>query len=424
MYIMTLNARQHTLHFKLFSWPARTVLIDGNVAGIGGETGTLSGRNCEGKLFAESVCTFNHKAALRGIEDYLTAAGYPVERIAAIGHRVVHGGEAMTRPVEVDAAVIDSIHAVENLAPSYNSANLAGIFAARAIFPASRQIATFDTSFHQTMPRHACIYPLPYEWYEKNGIRRYGFHGTAHLFLARRAALLLGKEYAQCNLVTVFCGGGISLCAIRNGRSIDTSMGLTPLEGPLMSTRCGDIDPGITLFMMDHEQHTPQEMIDILNSKSGVAGVTGRYYTHRQVVAHAAAGDERCQLALQMEQYRLKKLIGAYLAALNVRADAIVFNCGDSGDWLRIAEGTRGLEQFGVAAADEEARGGFLRGEELFLNAAGGVRLLALPTDEDLIYAEDAAALFSGVSPDPLTYDYSAFCATNSVPDPASSLSL
>lgn len=408
MYILTLNARQQTLHFKLFAWPERTVLIDGNVAGIGGETGTLSGRNGDGGLFVESVCTFNHKAALRSIEDYLAAAGYPTKRIAAIGHRVVHGGEAFTCPVEIDEAVIASIRAVEHLAPQYNGANLAAISAAYEIFPTARQMATFDTAFHQTMPRHASIYPVPYQWYEKHGIRRYGFHGTAHLYLARRAALLLGKEDGECNLVTVFCGGGISLCALRNGRSIDTSMGLTPLEGPLMSTRCGDIDPGITLFVMDHEQHTPQEMIDILNSKSGIAGVTGHYYTHRQVAAHAATGDERCRLALQMEHYRLKKLIGAYLAALEIRADAIVFNCGNESDWLRLAEGTRGLEQFGVAPVDDGARDCFLRQEEGFLNAAGtGVRLLALPSNEDLIYAEDAAALLAGGRHDPHSYDYS-----------------
>lgn len=408
MYILTLNARQQTLHFKLFAWPERTVLIDGTVAGIGGETGTLCGRKSDGGLFVESVCTFNHKAALRSIEDYLTAAGFHADKIAAIGHRVVHGGETFTCPVEIDERVIAAIRAVEHLAPQYNGANLAAIFAASAIFPTARQMATFDTAFHQTMPRHAAIYPVPYPWYKKHGIRRYGFHGTAHLYLARRAAVLLGKKDGECNLVTVFCGGGISLTALRNGRSIDTSMGLTPLEGPLMSTRCGDIDPGITLFVMDHEQHTPQQMIEILNSKSGIAGVTGHYYTHRQVVARAAAGDERCQLALQMEHYRLKKLIGAYLAALEIKADAIVFNCGGESDWLRLAEGTRGLEQFGVAPVDTDAREGFLRGEEGFLNAdKGGVRLLAIPTDEDLVYAEDAAAILAGGSPDPHTYDYS-----------------
>lgn len=408
MYILTLNARQQTLHFKLFSWPERTVLADGHVAGIGGESGMLSARNADGQLCAEPVYTFDHEAALRSVEEYLSAAGYPSAKIAAIGHRVVHGGETFTHPVEINAAVLDAIRAVEYLAPDYNGANLAGILAARELFPDARQVATFDTAFHQNMPPHAAIYALPYEWYEKHGIRRYGFHGTSHLYLARRAAVLLGKDYTECNFVTVFCGVGISLCAIRNGRSIDTSMGLTPLEGPLMSTRCGDIDPGISLFVMDHEQHTPQDMNDILNRKSGIAGITGHYYGHHQLMAQADAGDERCQLALQMEHYRLKKLIGAYLAALGVQADAIVFNCGKKSDWLRLSEGTKGLEGFGVEPPLESAKAGFLRGDESVLNAENSrVRLLAVPTDEDLVYAEDAAALLNGASPDPRSYDYS-----------------
>jgi len=408
MYILTLNTRHQSLHFKLFSWPDRAVLADGHVAGIGGESGTLCARNAEGVLCAESVYTFDHEAALRGVEEYLSSEGYQPAEIAAIGHRVVHGGENFSQPVEIDPAVIDAIHKMEYLAPRYNGANLSGILAAQEIFPKARQVATFDTAFHQTLPPHAAIYPIPYEWYEKHGIRRYGFHGTSHLYLARRAAVLLGKDFTDCNFVTVFCGFGISLSAIRNGRSIDTSMGLTPVEGPLMATRCGDIDPGISLFVMEREKHSPQDMIETLNCKSGIAGITGHYYGHRQLTAHAEAGEARCRLALEMEQYRLKKLIGAYLVALGVQADAIVFNCGSENDWLRFSEGTKGLNCFGVEPAKDEAKAGFLSGEEGFLNDDNSkVRLMAVPTNEDLIFAEDAAAILNGVNPDPSSYDYS-----------------
>jgi acetate kinase len=246
---------------------------------------------------------------------------------------VVHGGEKFTRSVLIDSEVVAAIRETAQLAPLHNGPSLTGIEAAFILLPGIPQVAIFDTAFHQTMPQHAYIYPLPYEWYEKHGVRRYGFHGQSHHYAARRGAELLGLPPERTNLITVHTGNGVSLCAVKGGRSVDTSMGLTPLEGAMMGTRCGDIDAGIPPFIMNEMGLSSTEMDLFLNQKSGLTGVIGRNISRRAASEAADHGDQRCRLALEMEAYRLKKYIGAYIAAVG-KIDAIVFSYGEGWvDW-------------------------------------------------------------------------------------------
>jgi len=247
--------------------------------------------------------------------------------ISAVGHRVVHGGEKFKCSVLIDDSVIKAIEEVQHLAPLHNPPNLAGIRGAKSIMPDIPHVAIFDTAFHQTMPDYAYLYAVPYEWYERFGVRRYGFHGTSHLYVSKRAATMLGKPSKECNIITMHIGNGASHTAIKNGISVDTSMGLTPLEGAVMGTRSGDIDPAIPLFMQQQLGLGPKEMDNMLNKKSGVLGITGKFTDRRDVIACSQAGDKRCSLALEIESYRIKKYIGSYYAVLG-RVDAIVFTAG------------------------------------------------------------------------------------------------
>jgi acetate kinase len=258
------------------------------------------------------------------------------------------------------------------------------------------------------MPEHAYIYPLPYEWYEKHGIRRYGFHGPSHLYLAKRAAVLLGKTAGECSLVTVHIDRGVSLCAIRYGVSVDTSMGLTPLEGAIMGTRCGDIDPGILPFIMQETNLSARDMEGVLNQKSGLCGITGRYIDRRHMQEGALDGDDRCRLALEMEAYRLRKYIGAYLAAAGPM-DAVVFSAGvGATEWLAREQTLAELGCLGIRLDRERNRSASLQGGESIISADGSpVRVLVIPTDEELVFAEDVAAIVDGKHGDHLSCGYS-----------------
>ncbi len=273
----------------------------------------------------------DHKTAVHLIVKILTDETYGVvtdmSQISAVGHRVVHGGEKFACSVLIDDNVLDAIREVQHLAPLHNPPNIAGIEAAQANLPDVPHIAIFDTAFHQTIPELAYTYPVPHQWYTEHGVRRYGFHGTSHLYVSKRAAVLLGKRPENCNLITMHIGNGVSHTAIKNGISVDTSMGLTPLEGAVMGTRCGDIDPAIPAFIMERENLSPKEIDSILNKKSGIYGITGEFTDRRDVIEAAEAGNERCTLALEIEGYRLKKYIGSYCAALG-RLDAVIFTAG------------------------------------------------------------------------------------------------
>lgn len=398
MKILTLNCRSFFISYQLLEWADRSVLARGIVDRVELGDSFLTLERPDRPLQRIDTDCPDHRAAIDLILRTLTDPGQGLlagsGELAAVGHRVVHGGETFARSTFITDQVVEAVHEMEDLAPLHNPPNVTGIRAARELLPAVPQVAVFDTAFHQTMPEFAYIYPLPYEWYERYGIRRYGFHGAAHCYAARRGAALLGREPRECNLVTVHIGTGISICAVRGGASVDTSMGLTPLEGTMMGTRCGDIDPGIVPFMMQEQEFTARDMDRILNQKSGAAGITGTRLERPDYLAQAAAGDERCLLAAEMEAYRLKKYLGAYAAALG-RLDALVFSAGTgAGEWLIREKALAGMELFGIALDREKNRGVRGADREACIGAAGGrVAVYVIPTEEEMVLAEEVAAL-------------------------------
>jgi acetate kinase len=306
---------------------------------------------------------------------------------------VVHGGEKFTSSVEIDDAVLDSIEQVAHLAPLHNPPNLAGIRAAMQALPEARQVACFDTAFHATIPAVAYTYALPYELYETQGVRRYGFHGTSHSYVARRAASMLGRENHQFNCITCHLGNGSSITAVREGQSIDTSMGLTPLEGLVMGTRCGDIDPAILFYLVQNGAEF-SSLNDLCNKKSGVLGISGLSNDMRTLIEHAEGGHERAQLAIDVFCYRIKKYLGAYFAAIG-RVDAIVFTGGIGENAALVREKScEGLESLGIKL--DRQRNEQTSSEERRIEADdSNVALLVIPTDEEGVIAADTYRLAS-----------------------------
>jgi acetate kinase len=330
-----------------------------------------------------------------------------MDEISAVGHRVVHGGEKFTRSVAIDKDVLDAIKSVQHLAPLHNPPNISGIEAAQTVLPDVPHIAILDTAFHQTMPDYAYTYPLPYEWYQEYGVRRYGFHGTSHLYVSKRAALKLGKPLSESKIITLHIGNGVSHSAIKNGASVDTSMGLTPLEGAMMGTRCGDIDPAIPPFLMDQEGFNPREIDSLLNKKSGILGITGRYTDRRDVIENAQKGDYRCKLALDIEAYRIKKYIGAYAAALG-GVDAVVFTAGVGENAGIIREmALEGLEFMGIDLDREKNLKTFSKhGESEITTPDSAVKVFVIPTNEELVFVEDVVAIMNDTYTSHLEFAY------------------
>jgi acetate kinase len=366
-----------------------------------------------------------HKEAIDVVLATLTGSEAGViadaAEISAVAHRVVHGGEELNRSVLIDERVLQVLRGYISLAPLHNPPNVAGIEAARALLPEAPHVAVFDTAFHYTLPDYAYIYALPYEWYREKGVRRYGFHGTSHLYVSRRAAALLGKKPAEVNVITLHLGNGASACAVRGGVSVDTSMGFTPLEGLVMGTRSGDIDAAIPFQLMADLRLEPQEIYSRLNRRSGVLGVTGKYADRRDVLAHrspeATAEDEgatepgspyRCKLALEVECYRIKKYIGAYAAALG-RVDAVAFTAGVGENSPEVRElSVRGLQGLGIIL-DAEKNAAAPRGMEADVAAASSTtRVFVIPTDEERVFIEDTMALLAGTYdlPDRFVYSF------------------
>ncbi|KAB0668272.1 acetate kinase [Oryzomonas sagensis] len=412
MNILTLSCRTHSIKFHLFTWGGESLLAAGDVkrVGLGGTSISLkvTGRENE----TREVEFVDHRGAvsliLAILDDPRHGIGEEAVQIGAVGHRVAHGGEQFRHSVVIDDQVLEAIRDLQQLAPLHNAANIAGIEAAAELLPHIPHVAIFDTAFHVTMPDFAYIYPLPYEWYKKFGVRRYGFHGPSHIYLSRRAAMLLGKRAAACNLITIHIEKGVSLCAIKNGVSIDTSMGLTPLEGAVMETRSGDFDAGITPFIMQQLNLSAREIESILNQKSGMLGITGLNTDRRHILEAASTGHARCKLALKMEAYRLKKYIGAYLAAVGP-LDAVVFTTGvGEWEWLARELTLEGLECFGILPDPERNRAARSEREEALITAdASPVKVFVMPTDEELVFAQDVTAILAGEYSDHQHYDYS-----------------
>jgi len=360
----------------------------------------LAGGMIERIGLLDSSCP-DHHTALGQIVKALTEGDKPVlkdlSEISAVGHRVVHGGEKFKSSVLINDEVLEAIRSVQDLAPLHNPPNIAGIESAKAVMPNIPHIAVFDTAFHQTMPEHSYIYPVPYEWYGMYGVRRYGFHGTSHLYVSRRAAVLLGKKPSETNLITMHIGNGVSITAVKNGISVDTSMGLTPMEGAVMGTRCGDIDPSIILFMIEKEGFYAEEIDTILNKKSGLLGITGKYMDRRDVEKAALGGDPRAQLAIEIEAYRLKKYIGTYAAVLGT-VDALVFTAGAGElNWKLREKVLEGLEGFGVKLDKKKNETTISRDQETLISTDDSrIKIYVIPTDEEIVFIEDVVAILEG----------------------------
>ena len=412
MDILALNCGSSSVKYQLFNWSTKEVIAKGMVERvIIGDSFILHEVPGRETYRNESDCP-DHQVAIDLIIKTLTDPVHGVlediNQISAIGHRVVHGGEKFTRSVLIDEQVLDAVKEVQHLAPLHNPPNISGIEAAQQLLPNVPQVAIFDTAFHQTMPEHAYVYPVPYEWYEMHGVRRYGFHGTSHLYVSKRAAVLLGKKPSECNLITMHIGNGVSHCAIKGGVSVDTTMGLTPLEGAMMGTRCGDIDPAIPAFMMQKENLSAKEIDSILNKKSGVLGVTGRFTDRRDVIEQAQGGDDRCRLALEIEAYRLKKYVGSFMAAIG-KLDAVVFTAGvGEMGWLIREKAIEGLEHMGIHLDKERNRGAMTRKRESLITTDDSpVKVFVIPTDEELVFTEDVAAILAGTYTDHMKFEYS-----------------
>ena len=393
MKILVLNCGSSSVKFQLLEMKGEQVIARGIVERIGQPGASFSYTNgMEIRLDAEVA---DHDAAIALIFELLLHQEHGVlggmEEIDGIGHRVVHGAERFTDSVLISAEVINAVRDCSQFAPLHNPPNLIGIEAATRVSPQIPQVAVFDTAFHNRMPRSAYLYALPYHLYEKLGIRRYGFHGTSHRYVARRAAKQLGRPLEELRIITCHLGNGASVAAVTGGESVDTSMGFTPLEGLVMGTRCGDLDPAILPYLMKHEGLSPAEVDNLLNKESGLLGITGDCNDMREIEERAAGGSERHRLALDIFCRRVKKYVGAYAAILG-GVDAIVFTGGIGENSPEVRRRVVGrLEYMGVRLDRERNEAGAL------CVSAGdppeGVAVLVIPTNEELAIARDTAAI-------------------------------
>ena len=390
MNVLVINAGSSSLKYQLINMVDQQVLCKGQVERIGIEGSFLKqkGGAEEADIHAEIK---NHNDAIQMVLEALTDAKHGVvkslEEIDAVGHRVLHGGEKFADPVLVDEQVIHDLEAIVDLGPLHMPANISGIKACQQAMPVP-QVAVFDTGFHQTMPPKAYLYGLPYEVYEKHKVRRYGFHGTSHLFVSQRAAELRGTEKGR--MITCHLGNGSSLCAILDGKCMDTSMGLTPLEGGGMGTRSGDMDPAIVKFIMEKEHKTIEEMDHYLNKESGVYGLSGVSSDFRDLAKAAAEGHRRAILALDVFIYRIQKYIGAYAAALG-GVDTLVFTAGIGENDAKMRKDIlTGMEWLGIQLDDEANQ---RRGEHKISAPDSKVEVWVIPTNEELVIARETVRL-------------------------------
>lgn len=397
MKVLVLNCGSSSIKYKLFDMDHKEVIAQGGIEKIGlnGSFLKLTLPNGEKKILEKDIP--EHTVGVEFILDTLTSAEYgaikSLNEINAVGHRMVHGGEKFSESVLLTQEVLDAFTACNDLAPLHNPANLKGVNAISAILPDVPQIGVFDTAFHQTMPKHAYLYAVPYELYTKYGVRRYGFHGTSHRYVSQRVCEFLGVNPEGKKIITCHIGNGGSITAVKDGKSVDTSMGLTPLEGLMMGTRSGDIDAGAVTFIMEKENLNASGVSDLLNKKSGVMGIFGASSDMRELEAAVAAGNERAIMAEQMYFYRIKKYIGAYAAALG-GVDIIVFTGGVGENQASCRAGAcEGLEFMGVKLDMEKNK---VRGEECVISAEDSqVKVVVIPTDEELMIASDTMTILN-----------------------------
>lgn len=392
--IIAINAGSSSLKFQLLTMPEEEVLTIGLVERIGLENGVFQ-ISVNGEKDETITDIPNHEVAVKLLLEKLTGLGIiqSLDEINAIGHRVVHGGELFNDSVLITDEVLKGIETVSELAPLHNPANIVGIKAFKEILPNVPAVAVFDTAFHQTMPEESFLYSLPYEYYKEFGIRKYGFHGTSHKYVSERAAELLDRPIEQLRILSCHLGNGASIAAIEGGKSIDTSMGFTPLAGVTMGTRSGNLDPALIPFIMDKTGQTAVEVLDTLNKRSGLLGLTGFSSDLRDIQEKADAGDERAETALNVFTSRIHKYIGSYAARMS-GVDAIVFTAGIGENSITIRERVlRGLEFMGVYFDPSLNE---VRGKEAFINFPHSpVKVIIIPTNEEVMIARDTVRLAS-----------------------------
>jgi len=393
--ILVINCGSSSLKYQLLEMEQETLLAGGLVERIGMDDGHHVYKRPGLDTVDQVLPIPDHEAGIRLVLDAVSDPKHGVvksfDEIHAVGHRVVHAGEKYAGSVMITEDVVAALEECTPLAPLHNPPNIVGIQAVQAVLPDVPMVGVFDTAFHQTMPDSSYIYPLPYRLYEETKIRRYGFHGTSHRYVTLRAAEVLGKDPSEVNLITCHLGNGASVAAVSNGKSIDTSMGFTPLEGLMMGTRCGDIDPAIVGYLERNEGLDVSEVENILNKQSGMLGISGVSSDLRDVEKAYANGDDRARLALEVYTYHIRKYIGAYAVALG-RVDAIVFTAGvGENDSLVREWSCRGLEIIGAQL--DPFKNATRRDEAIISKMSSRVTIMIVPTNEELMIARDTLAL-------------------------------
>ena len=403
MVILTLNCGSSSAKYQVYDWDNKEVMANGVVERIGIDGSCITHKAKGQKIELESPCP-THKEAIELIMKEITDKEVGVisdmSQIGAVGHRVLHGGDKFTKSVLITPEVLDTFRSVIDLGPLHMPANIMGIEAAQKVLPNVPHAAIMDTAWHQTMPEETFMYAIPREWYEKYGARRYGFHGTSFLYTAKRASVLLGKDPKDTNVIICHIGNGASMCAVKNGKCYDTSMGITPLEGLVMGTRSGDLDPALPFYIMRKTGMTADQMDTALNKKSGCLGITERFADRRDIEIAASEGDDKSKLCIEMEALRIKKYIGQYMAELG-HVDAIVWTAGvgERGPIIR-EKACSGLENYGIKIDPERNQWSFTGNAETYIHADDSkTKIFVIPTDEELVMTEDAYALMKG------TYD-------------------
>jgi len=396
MKILILNCGSSSIKYKMFNMHTHDVLAQGGVEKIGLTGSFLKLELPDGQKVMLEGEVLEHRAGIEYILGVLISEKYgcvkSLDEINAVGHRVVHGGEKFNESVLIDEEVTNMIEECIDLAPLHNPPNLKGIYAINELMPGTPQVAVFDTAFHQTLPDYAYFYPLPYSLYEKHNIRRYGFHGTSHRYVSKRVCEFLDVPSDSQRIITAHIGNGASAAAIKNGESIDTSMGMNPIEGLMMGTRCGDIDPGIISYVMEKEHLGTQEISTLLNKFSGILGISGVSSDMREIEDAVERGEERAQLALKMYNYRIKKYVGSYTAVLG-GLDILVFT-GGVGENMPIMRKAvcENMEYMGIEL-DEELNNTTFSREAVISKPTSKVKVVVIPTDEELTIAQDTAMI-------------------------------
>ena len=396
MKVLVINCGSSSIKYQLIDMSDEQVLAKGLCERIGMKTSFIRHTKGGEDPTVTDIYMKDHNDAITVVIDFLRdrekGVITDVGEITAVGHRVVHGAEQFSESTIIDDGVLQGIKDCINLAPLHNPPNIIGIEASMKLLPGTPNVAVFDTAFHQTMPRHAYLYGLPYEYYEKFRIRKYGFHGTSHKYVAGRAADMLGRPISELKIITCHLGGGSSICAVDGGKSVETSMGYTPLDGVVMGTRCGSIDPAVVTWLMDQEGANTAELNELMNKKSGVLGVTGVSSDFRDITAAMKAGNERAQLGRDMFTYQVKGYIGRYAAAMG-GLDAIVLTAGIGENVSHVRMGiVEGLEFLGVEVDPEKNEA--VAGRDVDISKPGArVRTLVVATNEELAIARDTVRL-------------------------------